>query len=100
IDKLKITSVSEAKRQIKAMAGGSRHQLTIQRGARLIERTATPVTGGPITYKIGVDPAANYEQLMLRQGWLGYSSPAPGAGAGNANMMRDAALKLFAQDPT
>lgn len=104
IDGLKITSVSAAKRQIKAMAGGSRHLLTVQRGARLVERTASPVTGGPTTYKIGFDPAANYEQMVLRQSWLGYAAPAPGA-AGNANgnnnsMLRDAALKLFNQDPT
>lgn len=97
IDGLKITSAAEAKRQIKAMAGNSRHQVTVQRGARLVERTATPGTGGPMTYKIALDPAATYEQMVLRQAWLGYTAPAPSAGN---STLRDAALKLFNQDPT
>jgi predicted metalloprotease with PDZ domain len=98
IDGLKITNAAEAKRQIRAMAGGSRHQVTVQRGARIVERTVVPVVGGPTTYKIALDPAATYEQLVLRQGWLGYPAPAPGAGGNSA--LRDAALKLFNQDPT
>ena len=98
IDGLKVGNVAEAKRQIKAMAPGSRHQLTLTRGARVIERTASPVAGGPTTYKISLDPGATYEQLALRQAWLGYSAPARGEGGNGA--LRDAALKLFKQDPT
>ncbi|MFY0538692.1 PDZ domain-containing protein [Nannocystis pusilla] len=97
IDGLKIGGAAEAKRQIKAMAGNSRHTLTIQRGARMIERTAVPATGGPITYKIALDPGATYEQMVLRQAWLGYTAPAPASGN---STLRDAALKLFNQDPT
>ncbi|MCY1012481.1 PDZ domain-containing protein [Nannocystis pusilla] len=97
IDGLKIAGAAEAKRQIKAMAGNSRHTLTIQRGARMIERTAVPATGGPVTYKIALDPAATYEQMVLRQAWLGYTAPAPASGN---STLRDAALKLFNQDPT
>ncbi|PCC69679.1 PDZ domain-containing protein [Nannocystis exedens] len=97
IDGLKIAGAAEAKRQIKAMAGNSRHTLTIQRGARMIERTAVPSTGGPVTYKIALDPGATYEQMVLRQAWLGYTAPAPASGN---STLRDAALKLFNQDPT
>ncbi|MDC0717562.1 M61 family metallopeptidase [Nannocystis bainbridge] len=97
IDGLKVGGAAEAKRQIKAMAGNSRHQLTLQRGARMIERTAVAASGGPTTYKIALDPGATYEQMVLRQAWLGYTAPA--ASGGNTTL-RDAALKLFNQDPT
>jgi predicted metalloprotease with PDZ domain len=97
IDGLKVTSATEAKRQIKSMTPGSRHQLTVQRGARIIERTATAGSGGTHNYKIALDPGATYEQMVLRQAWLGYTAPA--GGQGNSTL-RDAALKLFNQDPT
>lgn len=99
IDGLKVANAAEAKRQIKAMAPGSRHQVTLTRGARVVERNVVPGSGGAINYKISLDPGATYEQLALRQQWLGFSAPARGGEAGN-NALRDAALKLFKQDPT
>ena len=90
-------NAGEAKRQIKSMTAGSRHQLTVQRGARIIERSATAGAGGTHNYKIALDPGATYEQMVLRQAWLGYTAPA--GGQGNSTL-RDAALKLFNQDPT
>ncbi len=98
IDGLKLANAAEAQRQIKAMAPGSRHQVTLARGARVIERNVVAGSGGSIKYKISLDPGATYEQLALRQQWLGYTAPAKGEG-GNSSL-RDAALKLFKQDPT
>lgn len=99
IDGLKIATASDAKRQIKAMVPGSRHQVTVLRGARLVERNAVPAASTAVNYKITLDPAASYEQLVLRQAWLGYTAPAKGEGNSNSTL-RDAALKLFKQDPT
>lgn len=98
IDGLKVANVAEAKRQIKAMAPGSRHQVTLTRGARIVERSVVPAASTTMNYKISLDPGATYEQLALRQQWLGYTAPAKGEG-GNSSL-RDAALKLFKQDPT
>ncbi len=98
IDGLKVANVAEAKRQIKAMAPGSRHQVTLTRGARVVERSVVPAASATMNYKISLDPGATYEQLALRQQWLGYTAPAKGEG-GNSSL-RDAALKLFKQDPT
>ena len=89
---------AEAKRQVKAMAPGSRHQVTLTRGARVVERSVVPAASATMNYKISLDPGATYEQLALRQQWLGYTAPAKGEG-GNSSL-RDAALKLFKQDPT
>jgi len=97
IDGLKVPSAADAKRQIKAMVPGSRHQLTVLRGARVLERNAIPAASSAASYKIALDPGASYEQLVLRQAWLGYAAPAKGEGN---STLRDAALKLFKQDPT
>lgn len=90
IDGLKVNA-RDAQRQIKAMAGGSRHSFTIQRGPRLLEKTVTPQAVAAPQYKVSSIPGAAYDQMLLRQGWLGFSAPPPSSG----DPLRDAALRLF-----
>jgi predicted metalloprotease with PDZ domain len=93
IDGLKV-SAAEAKRQIKAMAPNTRHTFAVLRGPRLLEKTVTPTTGGTTNYKIVPTGSATYEQLLLRQAWLGFTAPAP-TGGSTADQRREAAMKLF-----
>jgi predicted metalloprotease with PDZ domain len=95
IDGLKVTA-AEARRQIKAMAGGTRHQFTVFRGPRLLEKQVSPVSAGTPQYKVTSAPGATYEQLLMRQGWLGFAAPPPTTG----DPLRDAALRLFKVDPS
>jgi len=95
IDGLKV-SAAEAKRQIKAMAPNTRHTLAVLRGPRLLEKTVVPVAGGTSQYKLALLGSASYEQMLLRQAWLGYAAPAAPAGGGsNDDRLREAAMKLF-----
>lgn len=95
IDGLKVNA-AEAKRQIKAMAPNTRHTLAVLRGPRLLEKTVTPVAGGTSQYKLALSSSASYEQLLLRQAWLGYAAPAAPAGGGTSDdRLREAAMKLF-----
>jgi len=95
IDGLKVNAV-EAQRQIKAMAPNTRHTLAVLRGPRLLEKTVTPVAGGTSQYKLALSSSASYEQLLLRQAWLGYAAPAAPAGGGTSDdRLREAAMKLF-----
>ncbi|MBL9103505.1 MAG: M61 family metallopeptidase [Myxococcales bacterium] len=93
IDGLKV-SAAEATRQIKAMAPNTRHTFAVLRGPRLLEKQVTPVAGGTTTYKVAAASGATYEQLLLRQAWLGFAAPPPTGGA-SQDQLRDAALKLF-----
>jgi predicted metalloprotease with PDZ domain len=94
IDGIKVNA-KDAQRQIKAMAGNSRHTFTISRGPRLFEKTVTPVTGATQKYKVASVPGAAYDQMLLRQGWLGFAAPPPSSG----DPLRDAALRLFKSEP-
>jgi predicted metalloprotease with PDZ domain len=94
IDGIKVNA-KDAQRQIKAMAGGSRHTFTIARGSRVLEKTVTPVAGGITKYKVASVPGAAYDQMLLRQGWLGFAAPPPSSG----DPLRDAALRLFKSEP-
>lgn len=94
IDGLKVNA-KDAQRQIKAMAGGSRHTFTIARGPRVLEKTVSPVAGGTTKYKVSSVPGAAYDQMLLRQGWLGFAAPPPSSG----DPLRDAALRLFKSEP-
>ncbi len=94
IDGLKMNP-NDIPRQIKAMAGGSRHTFTIARGPRVVEKTVSPVTGGTPKYQVVSVPGAAYDQMLLRQGWLGFAAPAPSSG----DPLRDAALRLFKSEP-
>ena len=98
IDGLKVNS-KDAPRQIKAMAGGSKHVFTLLRGPRLLEKTVVPVTGGVTQYKVTSLPQVTYEQKLMRQGWLGFVAPIAGA-ASQQDALREAALRLFTTDPT
>ncbi len=98
IDGLKVNS-KDAPRQIKAMAGGSKHVFTLLRGPRLLEKTVVPVTGGVTLYKVTSLPQVTYEQKLMRQGWLGFVAPIAGA-ASQQDALREAALRLFTTDPT
>lgn len=94
IDGLKMNP-NDIPRQIKAMAGGSRHTFTIARGPRVLEKTVSPVAGGTPKYQVMSVPGAAYDQMLLRQGWLGFTAPAPSSG----DPLRDAALRLFKSEP-
>jgi len=96
IDGLKVTA-KDAPKQIKAMAGNSKHTFTLLRGPRLLTRTVTPVTAALTKYKVASLAAVSYEQKLTRQAWLGYTAQA--AGTSN-DQLREAALKLFTSDPT
>lgn len=96
IDGLKVTA-KDAQRQIKAMAGNSKHTFAVFRGPRLLEKSVTPVAAGAPNYKVAAIAGASYEQLLLRQGWLGFSAPAPSPSTGDP--LRDAALRLFRSEP-
>lgn len=94
IDGLKVNA-AEAKRQIKAMAPNTKHTFAVLRGPRLLEKSVTPTTGGTTQYKVALSGSATYEQLLLRQAWLGFAAPA-GAASGTSNdQLREAAMKLF-----
>ena len=94
IDGMKV-NLKDAQRQIKAMAAGSRHTFTIARGPRVLEKTVTPVASGASQYKVSALPGAAYDQVLLRQGWLGFAAPPPSSG----DPLRDAALRLFKSEP-
>ena len=70
-----------ARRQIRAMAAGSAHELALLRRDRLIERKVTAQAGGPKTYAIASVAAPTLEQVALRNAWLGLVAPAPAPGA-------------------
>ena len=96
IDGLKVTA-KDAPKQIKAMAGNSKHTFTLLRGPRLLTKTVTPVTAAQTKYKVTSLASVSYEQKLTRQAWLGYTAQA--AGTSN-DPLREAALKLFTSDPT
>ena len=81
------------------MAAGTKHRVTLFRGPRLVEKTITPVTGGPSQYSVVGLTSLSYEQKLLRKGWLGFDAPT-GGGSASQDQLRDAALKLFTTDPT
>ena len=94
IDGLKVNA-AEAKRQIKAMAPNTRHTFAVLRGPRLLEKSVSPVAGGTTVYKVVPTGSATYEQLLLRQAWLGFAAPAAPAGGASNDQLREAAMKLF-----
>lgn len=98
IDGLKVNA-KDAARQIKAMAGGSRHVFTLLRGSRLLEKTVVPVTGAVTQYRVSSLAQVSYEQKLMRQGWLGFVANSAG-GATSNDALREAALRLFTTDPT
>jgi predicted metalloprotease with PDZ domain len=98
IDGLKVNA-KDAARQIKAMAGGSRHVFTLLRGSRLLEKTVVPVTGSVTQYRVSSLAQVSYEQKLMRQGWLGFVVNSAG-GATTNDTLREAALRLFTTDPT
>ena len=95
IDGLKV-GAKEAQRQIKAMAGNSKHAFTIFRGPRLLEKSVVAAAVGATQYKVVAIPGASYEQALLRQGWLGFTAPSPST---TGDPLRDAALRLFRSEP-
>lgn len=98
IDGLKVNA-KDAPRQIKAMAGGSKHMFTLLRGPRLLEKNVVPVTGAATVYKVSSLPQVSYEQKLTRQAWLGFVAANAAAGTSN-DALREAALRLFTTDPT
>lgn len=94
IDGIKVNA-KDAQRQIKAMAANSRHTFTISRGPRVLEKAVTVAAGGTPQYKVSSIPGAAYDQVLLRQGWLGFAAPPPSSG----DPLRDAALRLFKSEP-
>lgn len=98
IDGLKVTA-KDAPRQIKAMAGNTKHVFTLLRGPRLLTKTVTPVTGGQTKYKVTSLASVSYEQKLMRQGWLGYTAQTAATGS-QQDQMREAAMRLFTTDPT
>ncbi|HEY0138281.1 MAG TPA: PDZ domain-containing protein [Nannocystis sp.] len=96
IDGLKVTA-KDAPKQIKAMAGNSKHTFTLLRGPRLLTKTVVPVTSGQTKYKVVSLPSVSYEQKLMRQGWLGYTAQ---TATGSQDQLREAAMRLFTSDPT
>lgn len=74
-----------AKRQIRAMAAGSNHVVSVLRGGRLLERRVKAAGGGEKKYSVASVPTPSLEQLAVRNAWLGLTpsvaalSPAPAA---------------------
>lgn len=98
IDGLKVTA-RDAPKQIKAMAGGSKHTFTLLRGPRMLTKTVTPVTAAVTLYKVSSLASVSYEQKLTRQAWLGFVAANAAAGGSN-DQLREAALRLFTTDPT
>lgn len=61
----------EAERRIAALEPGTRHELTLFRGARLIRRAVRVAGGGKETYEVVSVDDPTSAQLAVRTAWLG-----------------------------